>query len=355
MVEAMEGLGHRVVKCNEPLRVSTAERVRLVRRPWLAGPVLLQLLKVWWRLARRARRIGRETPDVVLVGYLGVLDVHLARCCFAAPVILDNMAPLGGIAEDRDLPLGGLLRVIDRVASAASSVVVWDTEAHRILGSTTAKATEKALVVHVGAPDEWFHSDGGAPDPTGPLEVCFFGLYTPLQGTTVIAEAIRRVDARAAVTWTLIGDGQQRALVEETVGPNPSVRWVDWLEPEALARTVAAHDVCLGIFGTTPKAMRVVPNKVYQGAAAGCAVVTSGTESQRAVLGGAGIYVPAGDAEALADAIVALASDPEYLEERRSAARSRALEAFSPEALRDQIGEALRAASLRGRHRYWGH
>ena len=48
---------------------------------------------------------------------------------------------------------------------------------------------------------------------------------------------------------------------------------------------VAGHDVCLGIFGTGVKAQLVVPNKVYQGAAAGCAVVTSDTAPQRRALG----------------------------------------------------------------------
>ena len=44
---------------------------------------------------------------------------------------------------------------------------------------------------------------------------------------------------------------------------------------------VASHDVCLGIFGDTDKALSVVPTKVYQGAAAGCAVVTSDTAPHR--------------------------------------------------------------------------
>ena len=58
---------------------------------------------------------------------------------------------------------------------------------------------------------------------------------------------------------------------------------------------MARHDVCLGIFGTGPKALRVVPNKVFQGAAAGCALVTSDTPPQRRLLGDAAVLVPPGD------------------------------------------------------------
>ena len=62
-----------------------------------------------------------------------------------------------------------------------------------------------------------------------------------------------------------------------------------------LPALVAGHDVCLGIFGSAAKAARVVPNKVFQGAAAGCALVTSDTPPQRRVLDGAAVLVPPGD------------------------------------------------------------
>ena len=48
--------------------------------------------------------------------------------------------------------------------------------------------------------------------------------------------------------------------------------------------------------GPRAKALDVVPTKVYQGAAAGCVVVTSDTHPQRAALGEAAVLVPPGDA-----------------------------------------------------------
>jgi glycosyltransferase involved in cell wall biosynthesis len=78
---------------------------------------------------------------------------------------------------------------------------------------------------------------------------------------------------------------------------------------EDLPGVVGAADVCLGIFGTSAKALRVVPNKVFQGAAAGCAIVTSDTGPQRRVLGSAAVLVPPGDPDALAAALRSLAAD----------------------------------------------
>jgi glycosyltransferase involved in cell wall biosynthesis len=93
---------------------------------------------------------------------------------------------------------------------------------------------------------------------------------------------------------------------------------------------VAGHDVCLGIFGTGDKARRVVPNKVFQGAAAGCAIVTSGTAPQLRVLGEAAVLVPPGNADALATALLDLARDRTRVLELRAAAQALAEKCFAP-------------------------
>ena len=122
---------------------------------------------------------------------------------------------------------------------------------------------------------------------------------------------------------TLIGDGQDAAAVREALPPGENVRvsWIDWVDSEELPDVVAGHDVCLGIFGTSGKARRVVPNKVYQGIAAGCVVVTSDTPPQRRILGGGARFVEPGDALALADALEALAQERPRDRERLRARR----------------------------------
>jgi glycosyltransferase involved in cell wall biosynthesis len=77
--------------------------------------------------------------------------------------------------------------------------------------------------------------------------------------------------------------------------------------------------------------LRVVPNKVFQGAAAGCAVITSDTAPQRRVLGDAAVLVPPGDPAALADALLQLAADRDGLLKLRHAARQLAAQRFTPE------------------------
>lgn len=329
IAEGLRRAGHEVRECNAPLGFDTAARVAMLAQPWRVPALGVRLARCWARLARQALRGPR--PDVVVVGYLGHFDVHLARLLFGRRrVVLDHLIGAADTGRDRQVSHGvrqPLLRAVDAAALSAARVVVVDTEEHR--GTLPAKHRAHAVVVPVGAPDEWFVPEAGTAPHEGPLRVVFYGLFTPLQGAATIGSAIARLADRP-VAFTMIGGGQDKAEAVRNAGDAVTVTWHDWIPAAQLPRLVAEHDVCLGIFGTGPKALRVVPNKVYQGAAAGCAVVTSDTPPQRRALADAARYVAPGDAGALADALADLAGDPKELAELRRASRTAARERFTP-------------------------
>ena len=343
IAEGLAARGFDVTECNIPLGLSTADRVDMLAKPWKAGGLVARLVSRWLGLAAKARGLGR--PDVVVVGYLGHFDVHLARLLYRrgkVPIVLDHLISAANTAKDRRLD-GGMktkvLRLIDAAALRAADIVVVDTEEH--LEIVPEKYRSKAVVVPVGAPTPWHEAAREAPaDASGPLKAVFYGLYTPLQGTPVIGEALGRL-AGAPVEVTMIGRGQDEAATKEAAAANQSVRWLDWVPAAELPALVAAHDVCLGIFGTSDKALRVVPNKVFQGAAAGCAVITSDTAPQRRVLGDAAVLVPPGDPAALADALLRLADDREALLKLRHAARQLAAERFTPKQVVEPLTDRL--------------
>ena len=335
IADGLRAHGYEVQECNAPLGLDTAARVKILAQPWRVPVLLGTLARRWLRLARAARRQPR--PDLVVVGYLGHFDVRLARRLYRrTPIVLDHLIGASDTARDRQLS-GGirqvLLRATDSGALRCADLVAVDTEEH--LNTLPPEHRDRAVVVPVGAPHAWFEAapeDASAaqPDAPLPLRVLFFGLYTPLQGAPVIGQALALL-AGEPIEATMVGKGQDGPQTRQAAAPNAAVRWLDWVAPDELPALVAAHDVCLGIFGTGPKALRVVPNKVFQGAAAGCAIVTSDTAPQRRMLGDAAVFVPPGDPEALADALRGLAADRDSLLRARTAARRLALSSFAAE------------------------
>ncbi|MFD2793256.1 glycosyltransferase [Promicromonospora vindobonensis] len=347
LIAGLRAHGVKVTELNRPLGLSTAERVRMLQQPWRLPVLAGRLLRCWAGLVgdavRQRRAEGR--PGVVLVGYLGHFDVLLARLLYPrSVVVLDHLVFAGDTAADRGAAglRVRLLTGLDRLAVSCADLVVTDTEEHRLMLDDPAKG----VVALVGAPDGWRDgpaSGGTTGEPSVDLSVVFFGLYTPLQGAPVIAEAVRdAVAAGAPLRVTMVGSGQELPRARDILAGTPGVTWHDWVEPGELPALVAAHQVCLGIFSDTPKGVRVVPNKVYQGLAAGCVVVTSDTPPQRRAVGQHVELVPVADPRALADRLAELC-DPAVL----AAARVRA--ARGRDRIRPQVVTEPLVAELRRR------
>lgn len=304
LIEGMHALGHEVVEVVEPSGVSTKERVEIARRPWRAVPLVREAVARRSRLRRLARSVG--PADLVVVGYLGVFDVSSAARWFDAPIVLDHLAPVAETLADRRAHrvvqmLGAL---VDRRAERAADLVVVDTdEALTLVGERVA-----AVTVPVGCGLNWFEAgDQRTESGQGPLRVIFYGLFTPLQGIPTIAAAAAAT-ASPDVEWTIVGHGQESEHIAG-LESNEHVRLLNWCDPRELPGLLAEHDVCLGVFGAGSKARRVVPNKVVQGMAAGCAVITSDSPPQQRLLGTSGVLVPSEDPAALIAALRGLSAD----------------------------------------------
>jgi glycosyltransferase involved in cell wall biosynthesis len=350
LVEGMRARGWQVDEVVEPLALSTAQRVRILEHAAELPRLAVAIGRAWWRLVPRVRRRIRQLPrpDAVLVGHLGHFDVGLVRAlCRPAPVVLDYLVSGAGTAVDRRARGTLKLRVLvalDRFALGRADVVVVDTDER--LDELPPGVRRRAVVVPVGADERWYAAGRTTSEVRrdGPLSVIFFGLFTPLQGVTTIAEALRELDG--AVDATIVGGGQDGVDVDRLLTGVPGVRRVPWVPADELPALVAGHDVCLGIFGTTDKARRVVPTKVFQGAAAGCAVVTGDTAPQRRALGDDAVLVPVGDAAALAAALRGLAADDERLARLRRAAGALAQASFMPEQVVRDLDARLRPAGV---------
>jgi glycosyltransferase involved in cell wall biosynthesis len=289
----------------------------------VAGLARLRLLLRWltrypalaWRFLRSPR------PDVVLVGYPGILDVivvaPLARFR-GVPVVWDMfMSAYDTVVLDRRMvPAGGvrarLLHGLERFAIRRSDLVFLDTEAHsRRIESLYRLRERECGSVWVGAEVKRFRLPASASlparAPASPLKTLFYGQFIPLHGVDTIVQAAR-LTSDDNVEWTLIGRGQEsgviRRMLDET--PLPKLRWIEWVDYSELRRWIAEADVCLGIFGTSEKAASVIPNKVFQIIAAGQPLITRDSPAIRELLSPdppCVRLVPAGDAGTLAEAL----------------------------------------------------
>jgi glycosyltransferase involved in cell wall biosynthesis len=307
------------------------------RQNWSAGPVVAaKLALAELRLLRRPR----EAFDAVLVGYPGHFDLPAARrAARGRPVVFNPLVSLADtLVADRgrfragSLAAGALAR-IDRHGLRSADLVVADTRANaEHLAELADLAPGQIEVCFVGAEERLFEP-GWAPQE--PLAALFVGKLIPLHGLETILAAAR---AAPGVCFRIIGSGQLESLVQERP---ENVEWIPWVEYERLPAELHRAGCALGIFGTSDKAQRVIPNKAFQALACGTPLVTGDTPGARELLvhEESALLVPPGDPQALAAALGALQADPELA--RRLGAGGRA--AYEAQASEQVLGVRWRA------------
>ncbi len=296
----------------------------------------------------------RERPvDAVVAGYPAQPDAPPAWAVARArrvPLVVDMMISLWDtLTGDRALAgraAGAALAGIDRVSLRLADLVIADTAAGADwLAARFGVARERIAVVPVGAEPGGFPP---TPPPDGDPTVLFYGKLAPLHGVATVLEAAR---APGVPPVRLIGDGQLGSWLEGELARArpPGLTWERWVPYERLGGEVAAAAICLGVFGTSAKAARVVPNKVWQALAAARPVVTGDTPGVREVLrdGESALLVPPGDARALAAALARLGADAALRGRIAGAGHEVYRRLGTPEAVADALLRALTPLTFR--------
>jgi glycosyltransferase involved in cell wall biosynthesis len=307
---------------------------------WSAGPGRAARLA----LAEAQLLTRRPRGDALIVGYPGHFDLPAAkRAARGRPVVFNPLVSLADtLVGDRGRFRAGSLAAralerVDRHAFRSADLVVADTEAHaRFLGQLSGR--DDIAVCFVGAEDRLFRPEWQQPKKFNAL---FVGKLIPLQGVDTILAAAR---AAPELDFRVVGSGQLDALLR---GRPPNVEHVPWAEYEELPRQLATTGCALGIFGTTAKAARVIPNKAFQALACGTPLITADTPAARELLvdGESALLIPPGDPSALATSARRLAADAELARKigagGRAAYESAASEAVLGQRWRTLIEELL--------------
>jgi glycosyltransferase involved in cell wall biosynthesis len=303
-----------------------------------------------------ARLRAVPKPDLVWVPCFRQRDLaaasRWAESC-SVPVLFDPLISAYDKQVDErgklnaNSPRAKRLLARERKIFRRADRIIADTYAHAdYFAEVLGVDREKLAVVYVGAEEALFSPrpmKAGQTDE--PLEVLFYGSFIPLQGPGTVIEAARQYQG-PPVKWTLIGNGPLRKACEGQAAGLEYVAFEDWMPYEKLPARISQADILLGIFGTTPKAGRVIPNKVFQSLACGRPVVTRSAgaypdDLADAVNSGL-VWVPAGDAQSLAKRVAGLAADRESLRQFGLAAAETSRQYFSESVVRNQLGEVLK-------------
>jgi glycosyltransferase involved in cell wall biosynthesis len=265
---------------------------------------------------------ARAKPDLVWVPVARQRDVA-AACRWAhargVKVVFDPMISAWDkkVLEQRkwkaEEPRARKLLARETQMMHAPDMVTWDTSCHLDFCARTFDVPrEKMRVLLTGTDESVFKPQPSSAKATegGPFTVLYHGAYLPLHGTEYIVEAARMTQDEN-IQWDFLGWGAYKAETEAKAAGIRNVRFLDKVPYVDVPKVICAHDVVLGVFGTTEKASRVIGNKVYECMACArptinefCTGYPPEAKDCPAIK-----FVPPGDAKAIADAVRAYRDD----------------------------------------------
>ena len=229
--------------------------------------------------------------DFMVVGFPGQETMFLARFLTRKPIIFDTFTShYGGYIIDRQYFSKKSLRAkyyrfLDRWSCKLADICLLDTQAHiDFFVREFNLPREKFKMIFVGTDSDIFYPRGIKKN-TNKFLVHFHGHYIPLQGVKYIIQAAKILE-KENIVFNLIGQGQtfeaDKNLAEKIRADN--INFIDPVPYDKLPDYIGQADICLGIFGDSPKIELVIPNKVYDALAMGKPVITADTKAIRELL-----------------------------------------------------------------------
>jgi glycosyltransferase involved in cell wall biosynthesis len=185
----------------------------------------------------------------------------------------------------------------------------------------TARGAQQVALVPNGADPRMFDPelDGTsfkqAHDMKGKFTVLYAGAHGMSNDLGVLLEASRLLENRAEIAVVLLGDGKEKPMLMEQAD-KMELKNVHFLAPvpkSSMNLALAGSDACLAILKSIPLYATVYPNKVFDYMAAGKPVLLAIDGVIRQVVEGAqaGLFIPPGEPDELAKAILWMADHPE--------------------------------------------
>jgi glycosyltransferase involved in cell wall biosynthesis len=290
--------------------------------------------------------------DAMIVGFPGQKIFPLAKLLSQkrkTPMILDAFLSFydSSVFDRKEVEEGSfkarLYYYLDKYSCKVSDRVLLDTEEHiKYFCEEFHLEREKFGRIFIGADDDVFYPrEANRQDG---FTVVFHGTFIPLQGIQYILKAAKLLKEEE-IKFDIIGTGQTYESAVRLVRKLDlkNVRLRGRVKYEELPDLIARADVGLGIFGDTPKAKRVIPNKAYEILAMKKPLITGDSPAARETLTNKenALLCEMANPEAIVNSIVKLKEDEKLRKRISDKGYKLFKEKFSPKMIGREVKKVI--------------
>lgn len=239
---------------------------------------LLKGCAKYFDLIKRHYHIRKEY-DIMIVGFPGFQSMILAKFLTRKPIIFDAFLSIyDSEVFDRQLVQAKSIKaryywLLDFLSCFLARQVLLDTNEHiDYFVKTFYLKKKKFQRIFVGADDEIFYPEENK-NKNSKFIVHFHGSFIPLQGVECIlnaANSLKNEDIHFNIIGTKIKNNYENKFFS-------NITFVNDVKYSELKNYINQADICLGIFGATDKAKRVIPNKIFEALACKKPIITAET------------------------------------------------------------------------------
>ena len=277
------------------------------------------------------RRINRANADVIH-GH-GAKGGAYARLAIPGRKVVRAYTPHGGsLLLDHDNLLGKMYLALERILLQRRALFLFESAySGEIFRNKIGRPNGIVRVIHNGVAKAEFEPVALAPDAT---DLVFMGEFRPVKGIDILIEAIASLHRRNnPVTATFVGGGPDEAALRSQaamLGLSDAIRF---RSPMPARRVLS-----LGRIMVIPSRGESLPYVVLETAAAGKPLITTRVGGIPEIYGPlSDALVPAGDVDALANAIEETMANSGAITELAQALRARVSSSFSVDAMVDGV------------------
>ncbi|MGB0888625.1 MAG: glycosyltransferase [Vicingaceae bacterium] len=231
----------------------------------------------------------------------------------------------------------------DKIPLNKSDLIIADTNEHKNYFAKTFKIdSNKIKVLPIGADVTKFKPSNRPNNQV--FNVGFYGGFIPLQGTKHIIEAAQILQAETDIQFNLIGTGFEWKKMKQKVKELglTNINFLGWVAYVELSAKINEFDICLGIFGDTPKADMVIPNKIYHYAALKKCIITKDTPAIKELFTNQeNIVLTPSNAQAIAEQILTLKSNAAFTDKIATAGHQLITKSYNQQQIAEQFIDIL--------------